>query len=658
MDIRLQTIKLRNFKGQPDLTVDLQGWNASIYGDNGVGKTTIYDAFTWLLFDKDSLGATQFDVKPIGLARPEVEVSAVLTVDEKEIELKKTLVEKWTRRRGDDTETFTGNEAAFYVNQIEKKKSEYTAFIDGIISEKDFRMITSAEYFLNLKKPEMRAVLIKMAGGISDMEVAEGDPQLINLVQTMQDKGWSIDDLLKLTKQNIALYNTENQGIGTRIDEVRRGMPEPQDYSVLEKALTTAKGYLVEIDKRLSSARAAVLEVQRKQSELSALRIKIDKYIRDRTAEANAEAFQKQLDLQKAQSKAQVMKAKLSTNIIEAYRTQIDGYKDKMLSLGNEYKRLAQERKEVAEQVAEPLAEDATVCDKCGQILPTDQIEKLAEQALISFHDRQTAKMQTLDAELAKITAQGKTLSEQKTNMEKRLADAELAYAQAVADAEEAERIAKELEEASADAEVTEQIDLTGDPTYDQMLADAEALEQSIVMPEDKTGDLLASKAKLESQVDDIQKRLKGREDREKAQARITELTERGQQLTGLISGEKAKQYQIERFIRLRSENLEDKINDMFEGISFRLFDVQINGGIVDDCTPLINNVAYASASNSERIRANQSIVKAMQRSQGITAPCFLDNAEAATWFIDMDCQTIKLIVSEPDKFLRIERED
>jgi hypothetical protein len=47
-----------------------------------------------------------------------------------------------------------------------------------------------------------------------------------------------------------------------------------------------------------------------------------------------------------------------------------------------------------------------------------------------------------------------------------------------------------------------------------------------------------------------------------------------------------------------------------------------------------------------------------MQRSQGITAPCFLDNAEAATWFIDMDCQVIKLVVSEPDKFLRIERED
>lgn len=649
---------MRNFKGTADLTVDLQGKNASIYGDNGAGKTTIYDAFTWLLFDKNSLNATQFDVKPIGLVRPEVEVSAVLTVDGKEIELKKTLVEKWSRRRGDDNETFTGNEATYYVNQIEKKLKEYTAFIDGIISEKDFRMITSAEYFLSLKKPEMRAVLIKMAGGISDMEVAEGDPQLINLVQTMQDKGWSVDDLLKLTKQNIALYNTENQSIGTRIDEVRRGMPDPQDYSVLEKGLATAKGYLVEIDKRLSSARASVLEVQKKQGELSALRIQIDKYIRQRTAEANADAFQKQLDLQKAQSKAQIMKAKCSTSTVEVYRSQIDGYKSKLVSLSEEYKRLAKERKEIAEQVAEPLSADATVCDKCGQGLPADQIERLAEQALIAFHDRQTAKMQNLDAELAKITAQGKTLSEQKTNMEKRLADAELAYAQAVADAEEAERIAKELEEASAGAEVTEQVNLVGDETYDYMVAEAENLEQSIVMPEDKTGDLLASKAKLESQVDEIQKRLKGREDREKAQARIEELAERGQQLTGLISGEKAKQYQIERFIRLRSENLEDKINDMFEGISFRLFDIQINGGIVDDCTPLINNVSYASASNSERIRANQSIVKAMQRSQGITAVVFIDNSEACTTFIDMPGQVIKLFVSEQDKFLRIVKEN
>jgi hypothetical protein len=92
----------------------------------------------------------------------------------------------------------------------------------------------------------------------------------------------------------------------------------------------------------------------------------------------------------------------------------------------------------------------------------------------------------------------------------------------------------------------------------------------------------------------------------------------------------------------------------MFDNISFRLFDIQINGAIVDDCEPLIQNVPYRDASNSERIRGSQEIVKAMQRAKGITIAYFMDNCEAATWFVDMDCQTIKLFVSEQDKFLRI----
>jgi DNA repair protein SbcC/Rad50 len=281
--IRLINIELRNFKNTAERSIDFNGRNASIYGKNYAGKSTIYDAFTWLLFDKNSLGATQFDIKPIGMERPEVSVSAVLEVDGKEVELKKVLVEKWTRRHNDQNETFTGNESTFFVNGIEKLKKDYTSFIDSIISEKDFRMLTSAEYFLSLKKPEMRAVLIKMAGGIDDMSVAGSDLELVNLVRLMQDKGYTLDDLLKLTKQNIALYNTEQQTIGTRIDEVRRGMPEEQDYSQLEAGLTTARGFIKEIDSRLSSTRTAVLEVQKKQTEASSLRLKIDKYIRQRT---------------------------------------------------------------------------------------------------------------------------------------------------------------------------------------------------------------------------------------------------------------------------------------------------------------------------------------------------------------------------------------
>ena len=62
MEIKMQQIKMRNFKGITSLDVDF-GDETSIWGDNGTGKTTIFDAFTWTLFGKDSLNSAAFEIK-------------------------------------------------------------------------------------------------------------------------------------------------------------------------------------------------------------------------------------------------------------------------------------------------------------------------------------------------------------------------------------------------------------------------------------------------------------------------------------------------------------------------------------------------------------------------------------------------------------------
>ena len=54
MKIRISNLKLKNFKGIKDLEIDFNNENTNIYGKNATGKTTIFDAFKWLFFDKDS----------------------------------------------------------------------------------------------------------------------------------------------------------------------------------------------------------------------------------------------------------------------------------------------------------------------------------------------------------------------------------------------------------------------------------------------------------------------------------------------------------------------------------------------------------------------------------------------------------------------------
>lgn len=61
-NIRLRTLTLRDFKGMA-FTLDADGGNVDVSGANATGKTTLADAFSWLMFDKDSHGSADFEIK-------------------------------------------------------------------------------------------------------------------------------------------------------------------------------------------------------------------------------------------------------------------------------------------------------------------------------------------------------------------------------------------------------------------------------------------------------------------------------------------------------------------------------------------------------------------------------------------------------------------
>ena len=106
-EIKINRLRLENFKCHRSLTLDFMGGNASIYGDNATGKTSVYDALTWLLFGKDSSGNGEknIEIKPLD-ASGEVrdhdaitEVEAALQVNGEEVTLRRTYQEVWTDRK-------------------------------------------------------------------------------------------------------------------------------------------------------------------------------------------------------------------------------------------------------------------------------------------------------------------------------------------------------------------------------------------------------------------------------------------------------------------------------------------------------------------------------------------------------------------------------
>ena len=82
-EIKIKQLRLENFKCHKALTLNFNGGNASIYGDNASGKTSIYDALTWLLFGTDSQGNGEknIEIKPLN-AKGEVKDHDALTAVE------------------------------------------------------------------------------------------------------------------------------------------------------------------------------------------------------------------------------------------------------------------------------------------------------------------------------------------------------------------------------------------------------------------------------------------------------------------------------------------------------------------------------------------------------------------------------------------------
>ena len=78
---------------------------------------------------------------------------------------------------------------------------------------------------------------------------------------------------------------------------------------------------------------------------------------------------------------------------------------------------------------------------------------------------------------------------------------------------------------------------------------------------------------------------------------------------------------------------LSDKINGKFSRVRFKLFEMQVNGGMRETCVMQINSngsyVDYGSANNAAKIIGGLDVIDALSELYGVTAPIWLDNAEA-----------------------------
>lgn len=650
-EIKLKKLRMVYFKGFKDFEVEFNDDRTVISGRNESGKSTIGDAWFWLLFGKDSLGSADFQIKTIvdGKVVEKVEhvVEGVLEIDGSITTLKRVLVENWVKPKGSDTEYLKGNETKCFYDGVPVSVTEYNSRIKDIVDESLFRLITNTNYFHSLKTDDRRNILISLAGEISNSDIISEKPELSDVVKMLE--ATSTEDL----KRKIAAENKRVreclEKIPTRIDEVKRGMPEAVDHDAIEKEIALKKKELANVEKTLDDeqerVKAQIEEANRKRRQVGELQLKQENIISNAKLAAQRVANEKNKDFHNFNSLLQEKKEKA-----QKAKRALEEHESEKKSLSANLEEAKKDREILVQAFHEESVtkyEQEAGCLTC----PLYGHQCSDEEAVFKFAQGNTnaeAEFTKLKREkLDRINEKGSAAKDRIEKAEKKLEDWDADYQKLKEKTEAAvseyERLAKTTpEEVKPEPVIKEQI---------KEWAELQEQIDSIKIEEVINGrsELSSRKKELNDEILALSVKLNVKTQIEAAFKRVEELEAEKRVLAQELAAEEKKEHALLQFSKLKMQEVDKRVNGKFKHVTFKLFDKTYEGNEYETCETLIGGVPYFSANNAGRINGALDIINAVCEYHGIFAPIFVDNAEGVNEIIPTKSQLIELRVTETD---------
>jgi DNA repair exonuclease SbcCD ATPase subunit len=676
VNIKIKSILIQNFKGVKEQQV-IFGENTKISGANATGKTTIFDAFTWLLFNKNSAGAEKFDIRPLDafgnqIDNVEIKVVAVLDVDGKEVELSKVQKQNWVKKRGTDTSVLQGNVNSFEIDGYPKSEADYKSYISDLVNEDLFKMLTNPAYFVGMKWKDQRDILMKLVSDISDVELARENPNFADLLPELE-KAPSTDDISKKFQKALSEWKKKQTEIPVRIDELSKSLV---DVDVAEQELAKAdlERHIAEIDQKIENAGSAV-------SDLMAEEMRLQMDMSGIMQTMNRGLSEKRISLENAKDAARQIFNNDHGKITE-YEKKISTNKELLAAAETRKPDINQRWKENKESVFDETPflfdeskwqfdESSTICSMCGQTLPDDRIEQLkadferkkaAEkerlenglaEAKKTFMQEKACTQESIKAEADTLKKKMEDLTKENASLQEQISTLKKKETEALAKQNEAE---KELAELPAEADYSQNEEYVKlKARHEEITAQIEAMKSNTDAAETFKEERKQYVAQLDSVKAEIAKASKNVEIEE----RIGELESEQKEVGQKVADMEKMLYLLESFIKEKMMKISESINSKFNtAVSWKLFDMQLNGGVKECCECTVNGVPYSTLNSGHRIIVGLDIIQSLSDLYGATAPIFIDNAESINEFNlpDMDAQRILLAVSE-DKELKFEME-
>lgn len=653
MEIKFKKIRIRNFRGLVSFEANFEGRSVRISGANGLGKSSVADAITWVLFGKDSRRRTVFPIDPVDDAgriihNLDVSVELEMLIDGQPTTLRRRRQEKWAQKRGMTTEQLDGHQTTCYIDGRPLPSSDFSSHVDTIVKEELFRALTTPDYFPSLPMGQQYSLLVKIVGTRTLAEIAAKDEEALKVLDELGQR--SIDQYRQGLSYDLQRTRKELELIPVRLSEVQGFIEQVKAKGADGKtAQRHAKGIeeklrqvTQEIDSMAGVVRAENARYNDQRAYIQQLRQQ-RAAIEDRIEKQNREA--------RTLHQSLVCKAKEELEATEerhtAAKTMLGLHERRLKDLEQQLEDFRSRWEEVERLSFSWNAEEA-VCPTCGQPLPQDQAEQKRVEAEMRFNERKMKQQDALDEEGKKLAASKQRLQDLSAADREEMATAERLMPEA------RERLSK------AEAEPIEQADYHDASDWQRLTAEIDQrvkeLEQTTQAQEPPQLAALRTEEegyrkelRLLEQTIDRSKQIDGYIRREK------ELQAQRTALSGEVARMQTRLEAAERLQLMEANDLQKRVNELFPSVRFRLSRELLNGREVGHCELSVDGVPYSGLSTSERINAGLELINALARHYNIVAPIVIDNAEAVNKVAPTLGQQILLEVS-PAKKLNVEQ--
>jgi hypothetical protein len=667
--MKLQEIHIVNFKGIKDLHITEIPDVLDLFGANGTGKTSVYDAVKWCLTGKDSLDRTDsgkgsFGVHPQyikgpvkGKVVPKLVVSVIVKMDNHEFrrELHKT-----------------APKTRCWYDGVTVNVTEFQARVNAVIPLNRLKILTDVHHVCrNMEWQDVRKLLCEVAGVIPKpqgfdalFEAAEG--------RTLDQFKQYLRERIKGKKPTKGLEE-ERDDISTRIDEIQRQNTEyVQPDASLGSRRTQLEGEIRAFDGQRQNLLNQESERQTQQERLNALvvrRTQRESLLANDTSNIRPlldERAQIQQQTQKFESDIRHAQWNLEEKkrLIGQMGTSIEQMQTQLGQCRDEYQRISQ-----------PIEyEDKNLCcPNCWSELPVQWWQCL--EAHLSETDLEAGKnkqayqeaVNNQQNQLQVVTQRGNDLSDQITRLkaDRQNLQATTQTLQTEIDAMVADQAAYAQTSAQRLAEIEQAIqsDVKTDHKQDYDWKQIQAEIDSITVGEPVSEQLRIieeQRTELASELNRINTTLARADQVKESANRIKDLEAREVEIGQEIAKLEGWLAVIDRYRQIESELITAAVNGKFEHVDWKLFRILQNGSIDHCCVATLNGIEYKDLSGGQEIFVGLDIIRTLNRhytqvdQRKYDLFLFVDEAGNYTLPLEAPGQVFRLIARKSQKTLKV----